>query len=216
MPGISVLNIPDMRRERPITERSSAEDAALHRAISTDRIGTYHSAAAATGSAVLDLYLWDRDLAAAFLADIAVLEVALRNAIHASLTSYYANEEWYTLAIGLDDRSSRALAEAWSRLPKSQRSPGRVVARLMFGFWTGLLQAGGYAGTEPQAFKCDYEQLFRSVVHRAFPGGRPEARSEGASFERAWVLEIVSTVNDLRNRAAHHEPLLGGFPLPGK
>jgi hypothetical protein len=199
-----------------VTGRSAAEDAALRRAISTDRIGTYRSAAEATGCDALDLYIWDRDLAVAFLADIAVLEIALRNAIHAELASHYGTDEWYALAIGLDDRSSRALAEAWNRLPKGKRTPDRVIARLMFGFWTGLLEAGGYSGKEPQAFKCDYEQLFRAVLHRAFPGGRPEARSIGASFDRGWVLETVGIVNDLRNRAAHHEPLVNGFPLPGQ
>ena len=53
---------------------SSAERAALERAISTDRLTTYRRAAAAAGCDVLDLYLWDRDAAAAVLADIAILE----------------------------------------------------------------------------------------------------------------------------------------------
>lgn len=197
-----------------MTARTAAEAAALTRAISPDRLGTY--TAAATTAGVLELYIWDRDLAAAIMADIAILEIALRNALHAALTSHFNTEEWYTLRIGLDDRSAKALSVAWNHLKKDKRTSGRVIGQLMFGFWTGLLDSGGYAGREPQTFQCDYEQLFRAVLHHAFPGGRPEARAASATFTRGWVHETVAIVNALRNRAAHHEPLVAGFPLPGQ
>lgn len=191
-------------------------DAALRKAISPDRIGTYTKAAVAIGCDELDLYLWDRDLASAVLADIAVVEVALRNAMHDALTRAYGSQEWYLRDIGLDDRSRTALAQAWTRLTKATRTPGRVVARLMFGFWVNLLDAGGHYGKEPQAFKADYEQLFRSTLSKAFPGGRTQAAQAGASFDRDWVHATVAVVRDLRNRAAHHEPLVDGFPLNGQ
>lgn len=199
-----------------MSARSSVEQAALERAISPDRLGTYRAAAAVTGCDILDLYIWDRDLAAAILADVAILEVALRNAMHTALTGHFGTDEWYTLDVGLDDRSRGDLATAWNRLAKPLRTPGRVVARLMFGFWVGLLDAGGYSGREPQAFRCDYEQLFRSVLYQAFPGGRPEARLASSAFTREWVHGTVSVVYNLRNRAAHHEPLVAGFPLNGQ
>lgn len=197
-------------------EVTAAQSAALLRAISPDRLSTYTAAAAATGTDVLSLYLWDRDLAAAFLADIAVLEVALRNSMHAALSARFGGEDWYTRDIGLDDRSRAALTAAWNRLKEDRRTPGRVVAQLMFGFWSGLLDAGGYTGRKPQAFKCDYETLWRSSLNRAFPGGRVEARVEQEHFTRHWTSATVSAVQALRNRAAHHEPLVGGFPLPGQ
>lgn len=196
--------------------RTAAVDAALRKAISSDRITTYAAAATAAGCDELDLYVWDRDLAAAVLADIAIVEVALRNAVHDALSNAFGASDWYLQDIGLDDRSRRALAEAWNRLTKPKRTPGRVVARLMLGFWAGLLDAGGYYGQPPQAFKADYEQLFRSVLRRAFPGGRTEARAAGAQFTREWVHSTVTVIQDLRNRAAHHEPLVGGVPLNGQ
>jgi hypothetical protein len=195
---------------------SPAEQAALERAISPDRLGTYQVAAMASGGDILDLYIWDRDLASAILADIAILEVALRNALNAALISHFDTQEWYKLDINLDDRSQKALAAAWNQLSKPLRTPGRLVSRLMFGFWVGLLDAGGYSGPEPQAFRRDYEQLFRTVLHHAFPGGRPEARAASAAFTREWVHGVVVVVQNLRNRAAHHEPLVGGFPLHGQ
>src|SRR5664279_3611671 len=175
---------------------SSAERAARERAISTDRLTTYRRAAAAAGCDVLDLYLWDREAAAAVLADIAILEVALRNAMHNVLTAHYLREDWYASDVPLDDRSRRALVQAWERLGKDQRTPGRVVARLMFGFWSGLLDAGGHNGL----FKCDYEQLFRDVLRLAFPGGPPEARADAGA-----VLPGVGA-RDRDRRARATEP----------
>jgi hypothetical protein len=197
------------------TARPAHESAALRKAISADRIGTYSSAAARTGCDELDLYVWDRDVASAVLADIAIVEVALRNALHSALSSAY-KPDWYLVDIGLDSRSQRALGEAWNFLKKEKRTPGKIVARLMFGFWVGLLDAGGYRGSDPQAFKCDYEQLFRSVLRRAFPGGPAEARQRNHQFSREWLHSLAAITQDLRNRAAHHEPLVGGFPLNGQ
>lgn len=214
-PGIPSPNVPEVVGPGQ-TARTPAQESALLAAISTDRLGTYRTRAAQLGCDVLDLYVWDRDLAVAVLADVAIVEVALRNVLHAALTTHTGTEQWYLVDIGLDDRSRRELAEAWKRLSKDQRTPGRVVARLMFGFWVGLLDAGGYVGQEPQAFRADYEQLFRTTLSRAFPGGRVEARRVGASFTREWVHETVTVVHALRNRAAHHEPLVDGFPLHGQ
>ena len=42
------------------------------------------------------------------------------------------------------------------------------------------------------------------------------ARAEGAQFTRSWTLETVTVVHAARNRAAHHEPFVNGFPLPGQ
>lgn len=190
--------------------------AALTKAISVDRLGTYRTAASATGADPLQLYVWDRDLAAAFLADIAIVEVALRNAMHEALSRQFHRPDWFSTDIGLDDRSQGAIATAWTRLKAPRRTPGRVVAQLMFGFWRGLLEAGGQAGRGPLQHNCDYEQLWRGGLRTAFPGGRLEAAAEGAQFTRHWTLGVVSDVHALRNRAAHHEPLLDGFPLPGQ
>ena len=95
--------------------------------------------------------------------------------------------------------------------------PGRLVAQCMFGFWVNLLDEGGYVGSGPSRRRVRYEPYWRQALSRAFPGGRSEARSlAGASFTRAWTHSVAKNVNILRNRVAHHEPLLNGFPLPGQ
>lgn len=169
------------------------------------------------------VYLWDRDLAAAIFADIAIVEVALRNSVHRAISTRYGDRWWAVGGIPLDGRSEGDVNKAWRALPSHVRSrpndsavPGRLVARLMFGFWRDLLDSGGYRGAEPRRSSIDYEQNWRDVVRLAFPGGRVVARLDGVSFTRAWALEQVSIVHALRNRVAHHEPLVRGFPLPGQ
>ncbi|MFE5309527.1 hypothetical protein [Isoptericola sp. NPDC056605] len=189
---------------------------ALVRAVGPDRFASYLAAAADDRELACRLYVWDRDLSAALLADIAIVEIALRNAINHQLVAAHG-PEWYTQDIGLDARSRNSLTTAWRRLTKSgRRVPGKVIAQLMFGFWADLLDAGGEIGDAPQSSKADYEQMWRAGLHRAFPGGRTEAAMLGEQFTRSWTHSIASTVHAVRNRCAHHEPLIRGIPLPGQ
>lgn len=188
---------------------------ALDRSITPTRMGPYLSAAAGDPDRARNLYLWDRDVAVAFLGDLAILEVALRNAMHAQLEAKWG-EEWYkNHDMPLDDRSMSTLNVAWKRI-KGPKSPGRLVAQCMFGFWRGLLDKGDHAGKDPRRVRCDYEVLWRGVLDKAFPGGRVQARADGKRWNREYALAVVSRVNELRNRVAHHEPLVNGFPLPGQ
>jgi hypothetical protein len=194
---------------------------ALDRAISTDRYGSYLQAAGQNRDLARRLYVWDRDLATAILADLAIVEVALRNAMHTALTNSYG-QFWYEHVL-LDDRSQGQVARAWGYLinpvQNDPATPGRLVAQCTFGMWVNLLDAGGYAGKALWRRQADYEDLWRTTLSSAFPGGRAEARSDpdpNARFTRAWVHSVAKTVNVLRNRAAHHEPLHNGFPLPGQ
>lgn len=189
---------------------------ALVRAISPDRLGTYRAEAARTGRDELTLYVWDRDVAAAAIADVAILEVAMRNAMNAALERRAGRPDWYSVPIGLDNRSLEAVAKAWGEVPRVRRSPGRVVAQLMFGFWRNLLEAGGDVGKGPLKRSVSYEDLWRTELHAAFPGGRSVAAAAGRQFTRTWTLAVVKDVHALRNRAAHHEPILSGIPLPGE
>lgn len=211
----------NLRPGNPSLEAAHA--AALDRAISSDRLATYLSAVNGSRSRARLLYVWDRDLASAVLADVAILEVALRNAMDAALTQEWGPRWYESAAPALDERSLSQLRRAWSDLPaptKKDRSdpalPGRLVARCMLGFWVGLLDAGDHVGSDPRRRRVDYEELWRRSLHRAFRGGRAEARAVGARFSRNWTHGLAQTVSALRNRAAHHEPLVAGFPLPGQ
>lgn len=188
---------------------------ALERSITPIRLSTYLTAAAGDPDLARRLYLWDRELSVAFLADLAILELALRNAMNDQLEAKWGPEWYADLAIPLDDRSQNTLNQAWSRIG-GHKTPGRLVAQCMFGFWRGLLDKGDHAGKAPRRVRCDYEILWRGVLSKAFPGGKAIARAEGARWNREYALAVVTRVNDLRNRVAHHEPMLNGFSQSGQ
>lgn len=114
---------------------------ALEAAISVDRLGTYLSETGGDRTLARELYVWDRDVAAAMFADIAIIEVALRNSIHHVLAAHFG-ERWYELGgMPLDWRATTNLQKAWERLPAHDRAnperprvSGKLVARLMLGF----------------------------------------------------------------------------------
>lgn len=189
--------------------------AALDRSITPSRMAPYLAAAHKDLDRARRLYLWDRDLAVAFLGDLAILEVALRNAMSDQLERRWGTAWYENLQMPLDDRSMNALNSAWKRI-KGPRNQDTLVAQCMFGFWRGLLDKGDHAGKEPRRIRCDYEVLWRGVLDKAFPGGRAQARSEGKRWNRDYALSVVSRVNELRNRVAHHEPLINGLPIPGQ
>lgn len=194
----------------------SAQRAALVRAISPDRLGTYQAEAQRSGRDEIALYLWDRDMASAAMADIAIVEVAMRNTMNDALARLAGQDDWYAVDIGLDDRSLASITKAWGAVPPASRVPGRIVAQLMFGFWRMLLESGGDIGKGPMKRRASYETLWRQELRKAFPGGRAVAAAERLQFTRTWTLDTVKLVHALRNRAAHHEPLLNGIPIQGE
>lgn len=69
--------------------------AGLARGISIARFETFLNAAGQSEAVARDLYVWNRDLSIAFLADIAILEVALRNAMHDAASAAWG-DHWYS------------------------------------------------------------------------------------------------------------------------
>jgi len=202
----------------------------IERGISAARFQSFRDAANMDESIARDLYVWNRDLSVAILADIAILEVALRNSMHDAATSAWGMH-WYARSdIELDDRTARQLSRSWGYLRKSVRNrpndddvPGRLVAQCTLGFWTNLLDSGSFRGEHPRRQETDYDRLWHGAFKYAFPGGRPEAKkmrrataSDLPNFTREWAHSVCKVVNELRNRVAHHEPLINGFPLNGQ
>lgn len=218
----------------------------LEKGISQPRFQTFLAASSNKTELARELYVWNRDISVAILADIAVLEVALRNAMHDAASAEWGTHWYSNSAMPLDDRSAGQISGAWGHLhnsikqrPKDADVPGRVVAQCMFGFWTNLLDAGGHVGKPPRKVAVDYDVLWNQAFKKAFPGGRVEAKQQRdtliaglslgpghqaqvnqlrqeVAFNRVWVHGICKTINELRNRVAHHEPLINGFPLNGQ
>ena len=151
--------------------------------LSIGRFSTYLAAAGGSRSRALDLYDWNAKLSAAFLHDLSHLEVGLRNACDRQLAAATlpGDAHWTDPATLLTlfpvlmrrDRSTgrardvnkiargnveRARLNA-TKVSDAPLIPGKVVAELMFGFWTYLFAD---AQEKPSGFP-----IFTKHSHRA-------------------------------------------------
>ncbi|MFJ9447173.1 Abi family protein [Kitasatospora sp. NPDC101235] len=188
--------------------------------VSGPRLAPY-LAQTSTKQQAMALYLWNIQVTGACAETIALAEVVLRNAMSDQLAAAYG-PQWYTKAELFDDRTVKDIRSAWNGIslakdPATGRPldktvanvpAGKVVANTMLGCWINLLDRGGTRGEGPMKKRVDYDStLWRKALYRAFP------HSNG---KRATVHETASRMRALRNRAAHHEPLIDGVPLPGQ
>lgn len=205
--------------------KGSPREKALRACITDERLATYNYGAQRRSCPALELYLWDHDMASACMGDIAILEVALRNRMDRQLSllalEQNGTEDWYMAGLQFDDRTQYQIREAWNHLTPHQRknhTHGHLIASLTFGFWRNLLEDGGTIHTKwPDQRRADYENdLWRKGLDKTFSNGRQYARAVEERWTRKYALDIVKTVHALRNRVAHHEPLVNGIPLPGE
>jgi hypothetical protein len=171
--------------------------------LSPPRFSVYLGAAAGDRQLALSLYECNALVSAAFHHDLAHLEVALRNAYDAAIVANTpaALQHWTTdpsrffpvrWRVARDgtridaNRSPREQIERAVRAAGPGAPPGKVIAELMFGFWRYL------------SITAHHHPLWIPYLHNAFATGT----------SRPAVDRPVGRLHLLRNRIAHHEPLL--------
>ena len=135
------------------------------------------------------LIIWERRVAAALWTDISHCEVIVRNTIQQNLQRLAGHEDWYDRLpkLGIIGADRRRVDDAIQRLHDEHRTvtADRVTANLTFTFWTNLVST-------------TYDRtLWRNGLHRAFQ-----------SAPRRDVHAAMERVKALRNRIAHHDPLI--------
>lgn len=197
--------------------------AEMERFLGVPRFATYVAAAAGDVRRAAELYRWNQQLSGALHAQIAYVEVAVRNAIDRALADWNSvqselagqphTREWTRdrgsaallyAVLGRDLRAARrrAAAESERRAVGHPRhgvaaTHGDVVAQLMFGSWCRLLD-------DPHARSGPPRQLvlWQEAVHRAFP------RLSDDDVCRRRLAARLDRVRALRNRVAHHDSVL--------
>jgi hypothetical protein len=160
---------------------------ALERTLSAERLQPYR--ALAHGDPVLALKLHARNtaLSESLYGVLGGLEIALRNSVHGVLSSGLGRSDWYDSGL-LQPEQQRPLQMTKKRLLQDGKplDPGRIVAELSFGFWTGLIGPG-------------YSSLWRDHLFTAF---------SHRNLRREEAHSRLDTIRKLRNRIAHYEPIL--------
>jgi hypothetical protein len=161
-------------------------------ALSNERFGAYLESCEGDRAKALALYGLNARVSASLYVPIQVLEVTLRNRFHHHLSETYG-ECWYErggVITHVFQRQKISDALAGLAMEKRPIEPGRVVASLTLGFWTACV-SGPYEDT-----------LWRR-------GGLAKAfMKSGEKPQRKKVMRLVTPIRKLRNRIAHHEPIL--------
>lgn len=157
--------------------------------ITPQRLTRYLIASKGNKFLAIQLYEYNTIIAESLHGLIQPLEIGLRNSIHNVLSSDLRKEEWFG-SIGLQTTEVQSVEEAREALRKWKIpiTPGRIVAELTFGFWVRLLSR-------------KYEKsLWVPHLHKSFP--------EVKKPDRVIIFDRFDGIRNLRNRVAHHEPLL--------
>ncbi len=163
----------------------------IERALSLERFNRYVEWAAGDRSRALELYTLNARLSEALYISLQMLEVALRNRIHIVMTAV-RHEQWFMddglLAVN-HQRQQLSQAIADIRDDGKPVTAGRIVAALTFSFWTSMVSP-------------TYEQLWQTTLHRV------ARRENGKGLRRKDFSAPLKPIRTLRNRIAHHEPIL--------
>lgn len=173
------------------SDHTAAAFADLEQALSLERFGRYLDWAAGDRPRGVALYTLNTQVSESLYTPLQMLEVALRNRIHAVMHAAY-HETWFQdPAIVLKARQAEQVAMAIADIEFNGKdvTPGRIVAALTFSFWTAM-------------FGPDYETLWQKTLHEI--GRRPD----GKGLRRKDFSGPLHPVRTIRNRIAHHEPIL--------
>lgn len=149
----------------------------------------------------LRLYAWNLAVSSALWGPISVLEVALRNSLHARLADRAGRGDWWNdphVHLCRNERDAiDSATETVRRRVTEKPTSDQVVAATSFGFWVGLTSAGI---SRNRLF--DYETtLWQPRLQHAFPNR--------GNRRRKYIHAKFDGVRLLRNRIAHHEPIYG-------
>lgn len=173
------------------------------------------------------LYMWNASVAAAYMPSIALAEVIVRNSMNMTICDHFGvspKTGWHTLVdcgatqppwstsaelldppLKLKQRDADELVQAFSKIKRrfsrqSERaytmpSGDDMVGGSSLGSWLTLVDKG-----VPRNSQLNYhDTIWLPYLHRAFP-----------NFEgpRGSLLNKLRQFQELRNKCAHHEPLL--------
>lgn len=163
----------------------------LEAALSLERFSRYVGWAGGNRGRALELYVLNTRLSEALYTPLQVLELVLRNRIHSVMSAAHGQRWFETDDLIMLPRQKERIAFACKELAGERKdfSEGRIIAALSFSFWTAMVSP-------------DYESLWRSSL-------RAIATNEnGRSLARKQLSRPLTVIRVLRNRVAHHEPIL--------
>ncbi len=109
----------------------------IERAVSRERLKRYLAATAQNLGDAVSLYEQNAALSEMTFGLLHCLEITVRNSMHDRLSAHFGTPRWFRVA-PLSTYSQDKINAAIHDAGGPTASPGKVVAELMFGFWTDL------------------------------------------------------------------------------
>ncbi|MEG3132562.1 Abi family protein [Rouxiella sp. T17] len=198
--------------------------AAILNSISQPRFATYQSSVfkGVTEEECLGVYLWNKQLAGAFLPALQIIEVSLRNAIWTAKIKYEENvieetsefHDWPKLKDQIDSQwfvtvmtqsnncnSYNAIENAKRQIKKEEKlnTTENLIAKLTFGYWVSMVDK------KYEYDRASYLSLWPHLLPKVFPYALDKKNGNPLSLNR--IGADLRDINTLRNRLSHHEPL---------
>lgn len=165
----------------------SGVNASLVNALSAERFRTYDLMSGFNSDYAFRLYLYNARLAKAFLFPIHILEITLRNRMSSIFEKKYGLRWPYNPQFR-DRLSVESLLALDKGIARSDNgSTGKVISELTFDFWSNLFRKEYY-------FPFWQENLSKVIPY--------------SSLNLKDFRKVLITINQFRNRVAHHEPIL--------
>ncbi|MBN9464083.1 MAG: hypothetical protein DI624_00510 [Brevundimonas sp.] len=174
----------------PPVARAAADADAVEAALSLERFARYVAWADGDRERAVSLYTLNTQVSEALYVPLQALEVALRNRIHTVMSAAHG-PGWFQPEAGhVTDRQAEQVRAAVAELTEAGKpiEDGRVVAALTFSFWTSM-------------FGREQDDLWKRTLHKI-------ATRDGRFLSRKDFTARLTQVRLLRNRIAHHEPIL--------
>ncbi len=172
----------------------------IKQSLSSYRLSTYEAVVfngtTLTTEQALRLYAWNAQVSAAFFTPLHLCEVVIRNAISEALEKKYGADWPWDVAFerslpnphrGYSPRNDLTQAR------KNMRTTGKVIPELKFVFWEKLLTR-----------RFD-DRLWTPYLFTVFPNYDV---SLSVPQMRNHLRVLLENVRNLRNRIAHHEPII--------
>lgn len=147
----------------------------------------------ASDSLIMARYLWNIATCESLYSSIHLAEVSLRNSIHKQLTEFTQRPDWYESLNLISGWQLEEITYAKINITRKRKvvTPGRMVAELRFGFWTGFFnKVHAKSG------------LGHKLAAAVFPYA-PRVERDMRKIDYRWTR-----IRELRNRVFHHERII--------
>ena len=173
----------------------------------------------------LGLYLWNKQLSGLFFPVLQILEVSLRNAIHTAYIKAKLKEIaihtpelsqqnklkeeqqlWFTKIYTRKNNPTgyHQVSTATDNIKKENKSlsADNYIAKLTFGFWVNMTNKNHRQSNDEN--QPPIITLWPKLTTEVFPNAKDKT---GKHLSINHISDELHSINKLRNRIAHHEPI---------